>query len=1052
MPIKSEFVLTGTDRTQQLFNNVDKRLTGIQKHIQSIARVGTILPALVTGAGLRTLADYSDRMQGLHDRIGLVTNSTSELNRVQESLFDIAQKTRSPLTTTSELYARMAIGTKELGVSQSDLLRIVDLTNKSMKISGATTIEASAATLQLSQALAAGRLNGDEFRSLMETSPRLMQAVAAGMELPVGALKELSRQGKLTTDVIINSLKSQGEAIDKEFGSIAPKIGDAMTLAKNVFLSRLDEFNVENNLTDKIVTALGSVGTALLAFVDEFSTIKTATDLLIDDFSGLTAGVNTLSVAFLGVIPDLSGISSVFADFSTRLPVVATTIAGVTVAAALLTGGVRLLYATIRAHPFIFITSILGTLSLKLVENEQRWESVKTTVVSAWEVIKGSTQKGVLNVQKFFLDMAFAAETAWIKIKALFSAGMDAVNILVGKGVDSIIIKFASLADSVAESLGFLSVVGIEVDKVGESIRKLAIHEEIARSSAELTKSAYDAQIKTLAGLKDQADQAFTAQIDGINKTIDASVNQASQMAQTADQLKNDSIELKSKFEDLNNVITAGTDKSSDSIKKLGGAIPPTAAELKKSAAEARKFRDSVNDLLNELDPARKRTQEYEESLLKLEIALDKNLFPADELKRKIVELTDAYSELNPELQSTLDKYFPAQRAAREYAREIDNLTSLLSIGEITQEQFNEAVEKAGEAFDKASEGVSVFSQAWQDVENILSDTFVSILSGFDSFSDAFKNAAKRFAASIVRIFADDLAKNVANILKDLFSGKGFNIGDLFGGDGVFGTIGDIFSGGDGFDFSDIISLGKKAKEILSGLGKSAEQVSTGIQTYANSLNQAANTASNFTGVIQGAEIATSLYGGAVGTTVTNTGAYIAGTNAAVGATSAFGSSVVGLGSSLGSTTGATFALGEGVGGLSAAAGAGAAELGGLTVAAEGAAAGTTTLGASLSAAGPYAIAAAAAIGLISSVLSGQRLGYKQFVRDFDASLKALDDGTNRIKQIGAGLEALNNVNIDGSFFIRGNEIADQFDKVTEGIGGAHIALEGFSWPREQDN
>ena len=104
----------------------------------------------------------------------------------------------------------MATGMRDLGKSQQDTLRIVDLVGKAMKVSGASSTETAAGLQQFSQALQAGVLNGDEFRSVMENMPRVSKALTDSLGVNIATLREMSAQGKLTASVVIDALNKAG--------------------------------------------------------------------------------------------------------------------------------------------------------------------------------------------------------------------------------------------------------------------------------------------------------------------------------------------------------------------------------------------------------------------------------------------------------------------------------------------------------------------------------------------------------------------------------------------------------------------------------------------------------------------------------------------------------------------------------------------------------------------------------------------------------------------------------------------------------------------------
>ena len=211
---------------------------------RSIFTLQNALQTLVTVAVVRKVIEYADTWRLLEGRLKLVTTSTANLTQVQDKLFDLAQKTRVSYESTIELYTRLARSSGSLGLSQEKMLRITELVNKTVQISGATAQEASAAIIQLSQGLATGTIRGDEFRSVSEQLPGLLRAIGGGSGKAASEIIVLGRAGKLTAEFLTTSLLAAGTSIDKEFSRIPKTVGQAITQIGNSllrFIGTLDE-------------------------------------------------------------------------------------------------------------------------------------------------------------------------------------------------------------------------------------------------------------------------------------------------------------------------------------------------------------------------------------------------------------------------------------------------------------------------------------------------------------------------------------------------------------------------------------------------------------------------------------------------------------------------------------------------------------------------------------------------------------------------------------------------------------------------------------------
>lgn len=198
-----------------------------------------VVPALTAVAGalsVQALYRYSEAWKQTENRLKLVTSGTRELSATQSILFNVAQDTRTAFESTANLYSRLSRSTEDLNLSQSRLIGLTTAVNQSTRISGGGVQEATAAVIQFGQALQSGRLQGDELRSILENSPRLARALADGLGVSIGELRELGSQGELTAQKIVDALATQTGVINEEFAKLQVTGGEALTKLDNAFL------------------------------------------------------------------------------------------------------------------------------------------------------------------------------------------------------------------------------------------------------------------------------------------------------------------------------------------------------------------------------------------------------------------------------------------------------------------------------------------------------------------------------------------------------------------------------------------------------------------------------------------------------------------------------------------------------------------------------------------------------------------------------------------------------------------------------------------------
>lgn len=220
---------------------VNDRLDGMDERFRKSAQSSDKLSSSMTrlaGAvsaaiSVQQVAKYADAWTTVNNKLANSVRVNEQLAQVTQRVFDLAQDTRAGLDATASLYARLERATRSYGTSVDDIARLTKIINQGFVVSGATAEEASNAVIQLSQGLAAGALRGEEFNSVTEQGSRLANALADSLGVNIGQLRSMAAEGKLTTDVVVKGLLSQGDAIGKEFANTTTTIGQALQVASN---------------------------------------------------------------------------------------------------------------------------------------------------------------------------------------------------------------------------------------------------------------------------------------------------------------------------------------------------------------------------------------------------------------------------------------------------------------------------------------------------------------------------------------------------------------------------------------------------------------------------------------------------------------------------------------------------------------------------------------------------------------------------------------------------------------------------------------------------
>lgn len=212
------------------FNRTTNAVNGTERSMASLSRVAASLTAYLSASAV---ASYAEAWTVLNNKLSNSVRASESLVEVTERVFNISQDTRSSLDATATLYARLERGTRQYNTSAEDLAKLTTTINQGFIVSGATAQEAENAIIQLSQGIASGVLRGEEFNSVSEQGSRLMVALADSMGVSIGQLRAMAAEGKLTTDVVVNGLLSQGAAIGEEFSKTTQTMSQALQEAGN---------------------------------------------------------------------------------------------------------------------------------------------------------------------------------------------------------------------------------------------------------------------------------------------------------------------------------------------------------------------------------------------------------------------------------------------------------------------------------------------------------------------------------------------------------------------------------------------------------------------------------------------------------------------------------------------------------------------------------------------------------------------------------------------------------------------------------------------------
>ena len=543
-----------------------RALKGVQSQTNKLQSAFGGLRTAIGGIGLGLLAknaiQTSTNFEKLNVRLGLLTKASGTFARSQEIAADAQKAFGLSATEALEGITDITARLQPLGVGVEDIKSTFFGFNTAAKLAGASAIESSNAFRQLAQALGSGRLAGDEFRSISEQIPTLLQPIADELNVPIGKLKELAAEGKLTSDVVLKALRK----IETD-GSASLK-----ALIEN------DPTQVFKDLSNETENLSRAFGEALQPAV--LPVIKALTELTIAATNFVNSPIGKTALIFTAIAVAAKGVLIV-------LPLVSAAL--IKVAAA---GGLATL--ALNAIPFVAIATGIGAIITQLIKQKQEQDKVTQAIKDGEEAQLRALESDLsIKMAKEFAIINSSNDKRSIAAAERRLALLRAQYVPVRKRLDTVIQENAVVKEN--------NKTAQENKEIQEEINKLIkdnLDKAIAYEQAEM--DAVDAKGKLIDKLSDQRALAQAA--------LDGNLEQV----QTQQEI-NALVAIHG--EGMRDIITAyieGTnalkkqkteaDKLQETFDAIGASIESIIKNnLKDAITGAQSFGDAMNNVLNNI-------------------------------------------------------------------------------------------------------------------------------------------------------------------------------------------------------------------------------------------------------------------------------------------------------------------------------------------------------------------------------------------------------------------------------------------------------------------
>ena len=428
-------------------------------------------------------ADSFTRMNNALRGFGVGANS---VDRVRKAVTGLSNDARVDAEQAVVLFGRLRLATRDLGLTTKDVLGLTGTINKALRLSGSSALEASQSIRQLSQAFNKGKLDGDEFRSVLENAPILTRLLSDELGISKRELRDWAEDGKISVKVLANALAAGQAEIDAAFGNLTPTLGDAFKVLNNKireFVGTTPAFTTSMRIASKALQLVGDNLSAILGLLEAIAAVKIGKSILnlARDLGGaraigaIAAGLSAAPAAAVGAAGIAGGAGAVpFANVvgpqAAAAGLAAGTARGVGIPIKSTEKAIASATSEAKKLNVVVGTGLSGAFK-KVLTFAGRIGSRVKGLLSPFNILAATLGAMVIQIGKGFLGSLkeVTGETsAWEAVVVSISALWDMLSVTIGGVADYMLSKISGVLKAImflintafAEALGAATVLG----------------------------------------------------------------------------------------------------------------------------------------------------------------------------------------------------------------------------------------------------------------------------------------------------------------------------------------------------------------------------------------------------------------------------------------------------------------------------------------------------------------------------------------------------------------------------------------------------------------
>ncbi|SDX83178.1 tape measure protein [Tepidimicrobium xylanilyticum] len=472
-----------TKKFEQQDNQVKKNVNSTDALEKKLKKLGKTLGAAYS---VKKIIALTDQITATTARLDLMNDGLQTTAELQEKIFQSAQRARGSYLTTASAVSQMGILAADAFASNDEVIAFVEQLNKHFTISGTSTQGIEAAMLQLTQAMGQGVLRGEELNSVFEQAPTIIQSIAKYLGVPIGKIRELAQEGKITSQIVKNAMFATAEETNAKFAQMPMTFGQVTTVIGNTLLQTFEP-------------VLQGLGRGAQWIYDNWSTLEPI-------FWGLTAAIGAYTVAM--------GIHKAV----TWLVVEAN----------------RELIITMLKNPALWVAIAIGILVGKMYQ----WIKAVGGVKIAWQIAVDK----ILTIMDW-LKIGFTTGGYWIlNMLDKMKLGFMIANVAIQNYMDDMNVKVLNILQNMVNgAIGIINkfigtlnkIPGVSIDAISEvtfaTTAKAEIEARKAQRTAELAK--YRADIEASIAERDAALRQMKAEARAATAQRQAEIRAAQEAA-----------------------------------------------------------------------------------------------------------------------------------------------------------------------------------------------------------------------------------------------------------------------------------------------------------------------------------------------------------------------------------------------------------------------------------------------------------------------------------------------------------------------------------------